>query len=100
LFENKVMVAPVPIRSQSRAEEALRHATARVADGVTVRAADLAPLPVLVELRGLISGLPRGHAVEVEGSGVLAMALTAEASRAGSWCAVVGLPEYGVAAAA
>lgn len=65
-----------------------------------MRAVDLAPLPVMPELRRLIPGLPRGQAVEVDESGALAMALTAGASQAGSWCAVVGLPEYGVAAAA
>lgn len=100
VFDTEGMAGAVPIRSLARAEEALRHVTARVGDGVTVRAVDLEPLPVLPELSGLVSGLPRGQAVEVEDSGALAMALTVAASRAGSWCAVVGLPEYGVVAAA
>jgi len=62
-------------------------------------------LPVVPELRPLLSagGLRRGTIVGVTltpgGSSVL-LALLAEASRAGSWCAVVGVPTLGVVAAA
>jgi hypothetical protein len=72
-------------------------------------------LPVLAELRALLpgGGLRRGSTIGVgvgvgagAGAGVgagatsLLLALLAEASRAGSWCAVVGLPTLGIAAAA
>jgi hypothetical protein len=67
-------------------------------------------LPVLPELSGLLPGrgLRRGSTVAVatgaaaSGSGgtSLLLALLAEASRAGSWCAVVGVPALGVLAAA
>jgi hypothetical protein len=75
-------------------------------------------LPVLPELRSLLpgGGLRRGatigvtthtvpdrqtrEALPVPGATSLLLALLAEASRAGSWCAVVGLPTLGVAAAA
>ncbi|GAA3746993.1 hypothetical protein GCM10022225_33480 [Plantactinospora mayteni] len=66
-------------------------------------------LPVLPELAGLLPnrGLRRGSTVAVglghparSGSTSLMLALLAEASRAGSWCAVVGVPTLGAAAAA
>jgi hypothetical protein len=66
-------------------------------------------LPVLPELSGLLPGrgLRRGSTVAVAtgsapGSGgtSLLLALLAAASRAGSWCAVVGVPALGVLAAA
>jgi hypothetical protein len=64
-------------------------------------------LPVLPELRGLLpgGGLRRGATVAVDagagaGAASLLLALLAGASRAGSWCAVVGVPTLGAAAAA
>jgi hypothetical protein len=45
-------------------------------------------------------GLARGSTVAVEGSTWLALAVAAGASQAGSWCAVVGMPRLGAAAAA
>src|SRR5439155_941436 len=71
-------------------------------------------LPVLPELRELLpgGGLRRGSTVAVgarfdragrpvwsAGATSLLLALIAAASRAGSWCAVVGVPALGVAAA-
>jgi hypothetical protein len=63
-------------------------------------------LPVLGPLAPLLpdGGLRRGSVVSVSGSisppMSLALALLAEASRAGSWCAAVGVPSLGLAAAA
>jgi hypothetical protein len=59
-------------------------------------------LPVLPVLRGLLPGrgLRRGSTVATQGATSLVIALLAEASRAGSWCAVVGLPTLGTLAAA
>ncbi|SCL16129.1 hypothetical protein GA0070616_0936 [Micromonospora nigra] len=66
-------------------------------------------LPVAPELTALLPGrgLRRGSTVAVAaaqspGSGTtsLVLALLAEASRAGSWCAVVGVPTFGAGAAA
>lgn len=70
-------------------------------------------LPVLPELASLLPhrGLRRGSTVAVgagagfpttrpaSGGTSLMLALLAEASRSGSWCAVVGLPTFGAAAA-
>jgi len=66
-------------------------------------------LPVLPELTGLLPnrGLRRGTTVAVStgrpapsGGTSLVLALLAEASRSGSWCAVVGVPDLGMVAAA
>ncbi|NLU77476.1 hypothetical protein HCA58_03515 [Micromonospora sp. HNM0581] len=66
-------------------------------------------LPVRPELTGLLPsrGLRRGSTIAVGGGQVrssgttsLLLALLAEASRTGSWCAVVGMPTFGAGAAA
>ena len=57
-------------------------------------------LPVLPALRGLLPGLRRGQVVSVDEVGALSTALVAGASEGGAWCAMVGLPECGVLAAA
>ena len=62
-------------------------------------------LPVLPQLRELLPsrGLRRGSTIGAVGSAgatSLVIALLAEASRSGSWCAVVGMPTFGAAAAA
>lgn len=58
-------------------------------------------LPVHGSLAGLLptGGLERGGTMVVGGSTSLVLALLAEASRAGSWAAFVGLPRVGVLAA-
>lgn len=59
-------------------------------------------LPVLGPLEPLFpaGGLRRGSVVSVGGSTSLALSLLAAASSSGSWCAAVGLPALGLAAAA
>lgn len=59
-------------------------------------------LPVLPALGTLLParGLARGSVVAIERYGLLCPALMAGASAAGAWCAVAGLPEFGVLAAA
>jgi hypothetical protein len=59
-------------------------------------------LSVLPALSGLLpgGGLRRGCVVAVERSGLLCMTLAAGVSAAGAWCAVVGMPQLGVLAAA
>ena len=58
-------------------------------------------LPVLPALRELLpGGLPRGSVVAAGNCGLLCLALVAGASAAGAWCAIAGLPDLGVAAAA
>lgn len=44
-------------------------------------------------------GLVKGATYSLERSSLLVMALLAEPSRAGGWCGVVGLPDFGVEAA-
>jgi hypothetical protein len=66
-------------------------------------------LPVLPELSRVLPGrgLRRGTTIAVlpgrswpAGGSSLVLALLAEASRSGSWCAVVGIPAFGAVAAA
>ena len=58
-------------------------------------------LPVLPALRELLpGGLPRGTVAAAGRWGLLCLALAAGASAAGAWCAVTGVPQLGVAAAA
>ena len=59
-------------------------------------------VPVAPALAGLLpaGALERGSVVTVTGSGSLVLALIAEASGAGAWCAEVGTAGLGVAAAA
>jgi hypothetical protein len=61
-----------------------------------------ATLPVLPALRELLphGGLVRGSVVSVAEFGLLALALLAGASADGAWCAIAGVPEAGVLAAA
>ena len=61
-----------------------------------------AALPVLPALRELLprGGLVRGSVVSVAEFGVLALALLAGASAEGAWCAIAGVPEAGILAAA
>jgi hypothetical protein len=59
-------------------------------------------LPVLPALGALLpgGGLRRGSTVSVLGSPSLVLALLAEATQAGSWAAVTGMPDVGLVAAA
>ncbi len=59
-------------------------------------------LPVLAALRGLLprGGLVRGSVVAVAEFGLLCLALMAAASADGAWCAIAGIPEAGMLAAA
>ena len=65
---------------------------ARIAGGV---------LPVASELASVLpwGGLRRGSTLAVHGSTSLLLALLAEATSAGSWAAVVGMPDLGIVAA-
>lgn len=64
--------------------------------------AEVTLVPVAPALAGLLpgGGLERGSVVTVTGSGSLVLALIAEASSAGAWCAEVGTAGLGIAAAA
>lgn len=83
-----------------------RHATHLhdvVARTRPVARADDQLLPVAATFDGLLpwSGLRRGATFAVTGAAAtsLALALAADASKAGSWCAAVGLPSLGLLAA-
>src|SRR2546423_2798988 len=91
----------------ARLRALLGGSTARVEAAIGAGAADV---PVLPALREVLPGgvLRRGGAVAVqdrvrawgEAPSYLALALAAGASAGGAWCGVVGLPAFGIAAAA
>lgn len=89
--------APEPV-----AEPVTEEVRESVAEPPRVDREGSAVLPVAAPLAGLLpdGGLRRGSTVAVSGSTSLLLAVLAEASRAGSWCAVVGLGDLGVQAAA
>lgn len=79
--------------------ETLRELTGKTAP---VTLAGHKVLPVIPQLETLFpgGGLRRGSTVAVGGSLGLALAICAGPSKAGAWCAAVGLPSLGVVAAA
>jgi hypothetical protein len=79
-----------------RAELAARPATA------TGSGRAVPTLPALPAFGDLLPerGLRRGASYSVQRSAMLTMALLAGASRAGSWCGMVGMPGFGAEAAA
>src|SRR6201996_6678821 len=83
-----------------RGVEGLR--TGNAASSEDVGLPSVSTLPVLPALAGLLPGgsLARGSVLAVEQPGLLGLALLAEASAAGSWCGVAGVPSLGVVAAA
>jgi hypothetical protein len=84
----------------ARAEE-IRRLQDRIHGMQRTRLADRA-LPTSSALAGLLPGgaLAAGGSYVVDGSTMLALELLRQPSRAGSWCAVVGVPDVGVEAAA
>jgi hypothetical protein len=102
LFDSAVVGAEVA--QVTRVTQAAQAAQAAELAGVA-RRYDVAPseavLPVLPALRELLpaGGLRRGSVVATRWS-LLCLALAAGASADGAWCAAVGLPQLGVAAAA
>jgi hypothetical protein len=75
-------------------------ASALVTERETVDELDEDALPVPGPLARLLpgDGLRRGWTVSATGTALI-LALVAEATQAGAWCAVVGMPELGVLAA-
>lgn len=69
--------------------------------GAAREAGDVPRLPLAPALAPLLPrGLRRGQVIAVEGSTSLLLALASEASRDGSWMAIVGMPQVGVLSAA
>ena len=89
--------------TQSARLEKARAALAAVQSRVGTRRDcwDAPTLPLASSLAdALPGGLRRGQVVAVEGSTSLVLALVAEASKEGSWAAMIGMPHVGVVAAA
>ncbi len=98
------VLSAVNTAGQSRQRTAeLSQAVERADDVVLDRPDASRVLPVAAEIAELLpwpGGIRRGTTVAALGSTSLLMALLAEASAAGSWAAVVGMPAFGAVAAA
>jgi hypothetical protein len=94
------LTPPAPTVLSGTAEQ-VRELQARIRSMQATKL-DTRSLPTIEALAGLLPGgaLRQGAAYSVVGSTSLAMAMLAGASAAGSWCAVVGVPDFGVEAAA
>ena len=92
-FNLKVPASNLPDRALSA-----RAVSATAASAGTLTAGNLPVLPALGEL--LPGGLARGSVVTAGRWSLLCLALAAGASVAGAWCAVAGVPQLGVSAAA
>jgi hypothetical protein len=84
----------------TRADE-IRRLQDRISGMQRTRLADRT-LPTSAALAGVLPGgaLAAGGSYVVDGSTALALELLREPSRAGAWCAIVGVPDLGVEAAA
>ena len=96
-------MAPSTTAAQAARLEKARAALAAVQARVGTKRDcwDAPTLPLASSLAyALPGGLRRGQVVAVEGSTSLVLALVAEASKEGSWTAMIGMPQVGVVAAA
>ncbi|WP_246142155.1 hypothetical protein [Lacisediminihabitans profunda] len=96
-------LAPSGARSGARAteRESVESLQARIRQMQATRL-DTRTIPTHPAIAGLLpgGGLKQGVAYSVDRSATLLMALLAAPSAAGTWCGVVGVPEFGVEAAA
>lgn len=90
-----------PDRVRSPGGELVRELQGRIR-GMQAKRLDSRALPTHPALARLLPGgaLRAGSAYTVAGSTALLMSLLAAPSAAGAWCGVVGLPDFGVEAAA
>ena len=102
-FEGSEHVPAPDSRSEQRSSpaETVRDLQARIRQMQSTKL-DTRRLPTHPAIASLLpgGGLKQGAAYSVERSATLLMALLAGPSAAGSWCGVVGVPEFGIEAAA
>ncbi len=90
-----------PVRSAGAASDTVRELQARIG-ALQATKLDVRTIPTHPAIAGLLpdGGLRQGAAYSVQRSATLLMALLAAPSAAGAWCGVVGVPEFGIEAAA
>jgi hypothetical protein len=102
MFEHEGMTdAALSISSPAQAGEEIRVLQSRIRDMQATKL-DTRAVPTHPALAGLLPGgaLRSGSAYSVQGSTSLLMAMMAGPSSEGMWCGVIGLPDFGVEAAA
>lgn len=102
MFEHGgVSSAAAALPAPGSTTERVRELQARIR-GMQATRLDTRSMPTHPAIAGLLpgGGLRQGSVYSVERSAALLMLLLAAPSQAGAWCAVVGMPEFGVEAAA
>jgi hypothetical protein len=99
MFENGGM--PASAATNATASETVQQLQARIRSMQATKL-DTRLIPTHPAIAGLLpgGGLKQGATYSVDHSTTLLMALLAGPSAAGSWCGVVGVPEFGVEASA
>ena len=99
MFEHGV-VSPTATTLAATAPDRVRELQARISSMQATKL-DTKLIPTHPVIAKLLpgGGLQQGAAYSVDRSAMLLMTLLAAPSAAGSWCAVVGVPEFGVEAA-
>jgi len=99
MFEHGV-VSPTATALAATAPDRVRELQARISSMQATKL-DTKLIPTHPVIAKLLpgGGLQQGAAYSVDRSAMLLMTLLAAPSAAGSWCAVVGVPEFGVEAA-
>lgn len=100
MFEAAVVAPEIAAETESQAD-VIRDLQARIR-GMQRNRLDTRAIPTHAALAELLPGgaLAAGGQYQVAGSTTLALALLQGPSAAGAWCAVVGLPDLGIEAAA
>ena len=103
MFEAAVIAPEMTTEAESQPEsqaDVIRDLQARIR-GMQRNRLDTRAIPTHTALADLLPGgaLAAGGQYQVTGSTTLALALLQGPSAAGSWCAVVGVPEFGIEAA-
>ena len=101
MFEHGQVTAALASPSTSAPSDTVRELQARIG-ALQATKLDVRTIPTHPAIAGLLpeGGLRQGAAYSVQRSATLLMALLAAPSAAGAWCGVVGVPEFGIEAAA
>jgi len=100
MFDHERVSSAVALTASAPAEARVAELQARIRSMQATKL-DSKLIPTHPAIAGLLpgGGLQQGAAYSVERSAMLLMTLLAAPSAAGTWCAVVGVPEFGVEAA-
>lgn len=95
-----VLATSEPARDPIKESDPIGELRARISS-MQAKKLDTRLIPTHPALAGLLpgGGLQQGAAYSLDGSAMLLMTLLAAPSSAGTWCGIVGMPEFGIEAA-